>query len=140
MENLTANLNGSTSTDWVENLATGEELFFVDAHCISDPKWMRHPCMKKGDALELTAYYLTHPDFKDVNMFSDHFLNEMTRVYDDDDGWVDGWTTNRENIFGYRYQNIYEKWCNRAGVNKDLVEKFQRLRAEKEEELGLKTA
>jgi len=130
MENLNANLNGSTLTNMVKNLTSGEELFFVDAHRISYHEWHRNPCMKKEEAIELTEFYLMHPDFKDVNMFSENFLNKSSEVWNY--GWEEGLTTNRESIFGCLYQDVYESLCKDVCVNHDLLEKFQRLRAEKE--------
>ena len=125
----------------MENLKSGEELFFVTGSRISSPKWYRNPMLNKEETNELFLSLMNDTDIKDVNVYSENDLNKLTKTFDEEKSeWVDSWVTKRESIFGPRYQDGYESYCEEAGVNLDLVKKWKTIREKKgkeiEEKLG----
>ena len=121
--------------DYEKNLKSGEELFFISCNEISSPKWIRMP-MLTAEEVKDEIYLLDHPDYKNFNIYSESSLNEMTRVFDDEKNeWVDSWITRREYLFGGRYQDHYEFFCEEAGANLKLVNEWKSLRAKKDKQI-----
>jgi hypothetical protein len=92
--------------------------------------------MLTAEEVKDEMYLLDHPDYKNFNVYSESSLNELTCVFDDEkNDWVDGWITRRESLFGGGYQDTYEFFCEKVGVNLKLVKEWKSLRAKKEKQI-----
>ena len=123
-------------SDYVNKLKSGNELYFISCKQISSPKWIRMP-MLTAEEVEENMYLLFDPDIKNFNVHSESSLNELTQVFDDEKKkWVNSWITRRESLFGGRFQDTYEFFCEKSGVNLDLVKEWKSLRTQKEKEIN----
>ena len=108
-----------------KNLKSGEGLYFISANRISDCKWIRSPMNNKTETINQFLVMMYDPDYQDVNVQSETTLNEFVVQ---DDG-VESHYTLREQLFGWRYQDRYEFFCEKFGVNLDEIKKFKSARA-----------
>ena len=121
------------STKIEKNLKSGNELYFVSAswNSLQEHAWVRCPMKTREDAMDLISDFMSDPSYERVQVISENRLSERVSIYDENVGkWKDSTYTLREQMFGSRYQDLWENFCKTYGVNLDEIEKLQSDRAE----------
>lgn len=105
-------------TDYVKNLQSGMELYFVSARRVGKfPKWYRMPMLSKREARDYFVDMISDPQIKDLAVYNENDLNDTITIHDPAEPLVPITMTKREYLFGSNYQQAYEMTCVEAGVS-----------------------